>query len=146
MEPRNRFQWMNSAILCSLAGRYDNPIPTRFLAPIDFLKISALLIQGMQLIIQTAQILQLDSGHRFTVQGECCKAIPALLFNNLARQYNVTPPYQWNRPFLEQLLWNSGWVWSATEQRVIEAGRKKKNSHSVAVGFGPLVGGGYCID
>ncbi len=26
---------------CSLAGRYDNPIPTRFLAPIDCLKIPA---------------------------------------------------------------------------------------------------------
>ncbi len=33
---------MNSASLCSLAGRYDNPIPPRFLAPIDFLKIPAL--------------------------------------------------------------------------------------------------------
>ncbi len=39
MEPRNRIQGMNSASLCSLAGRYDNPIPTRFLAPIDCLKI-----------------------------------------------------------------------------------------------------------
>ncbi len=39
MEPRNRFQGMNSASLFSLAGRYDNPIPTRCLAPIDFLKI-----------------------------------------------------------------------------------------------------------
>jgi hypothetical protein len=28
-----------AARLCSLAGRYDNPIPTRFLAPIDCLKI-----------------------------------------------------------------------------------------------------------
>ncbi len=27
MEPRNRFQGMNSASLCSLAGRYDNPMP-----------------------------------------------------------------------------------------------------------------------
>ncbi len=42
MEPRNRFQGMNSASLCSLVGRYDNPIPTRFLAPIDCLKIPAL--------------------------------------------------------------------------------------------------------
>ncbi len=42
MEPRNRFQGMNSASLCSLAGRYDNPIPTRFLAPMDCLKIPAL--------------------------------------------------------------------------------------------------------
>ncbi len=42
MEPWNRFQGMNSAILCSLAGRYDNPIPPQFLAPIDSLKIPAL--------------------------------------------------------------------------------------------------------
>jgi hypothetical protein len=33
MEPRNRFQGIDSASLYSLAGRYDNPIPTRFLAP-----------------------------------------------------------------------------------------------------------------
>ncbi len=32
---------MNSSSLCSLAGRYENPIPTRFLAPIDCLKIPA---------------------------------------------------------------------------------------------------------
>jgi hypothetical protein len=31
-EPKNRFQGTNSALLCSLSGRYDNPIPTRFLA------------------------------------------------------------------------------------------------------------------
>ncbi len=41
MEPRNRFQGMNSASLCRLADRYDNPIPTLFLAPIDCLKIPA---------------------------------------------------------------------------------------------------------
>ncbi len=41
MEPRNRFQGMNFARLCSLAGRYDNPIPTRFLAPINFFTIPA---------------------------------------------------------------------------------------------------------
>ncbi len=39
MGPRNWFQDINSA---SLAGRYDNSIPPRFLAPIDFLKIPAL--------------------------------------------------------------------------------------------------------
>ncbi len=38
MGPQNWFQGMNSASLCSLAGRYDNPVPPRFLAPIDFLK------------------------------------------------------------------------------------------------------------
>jgi hypothetical protein len=38
-EPRNRFQGINSASLCSLTGRYDNPNPTLFLTPIDCLKI-----------------------------------------------------------------------------------------------------------
>jgi hypothetical protein len=42
MEPRNQLQGMNSDSLCSLAGRYNNPIPTRCLAPIDFLKIPEL--------------------------------------------------------------------------------------------------------
>ncbi len=37
---------MNSASLCSLAGRYDNPIPPRFLAPIDSLKIPAQAMAG----------------------------------------------------------------------------------------------------
>ncbi len=32
---------MNSTSQCSLAGRYDNPIPTRLKAPIDCLKIPA---------------------------------------------------------------------------------------------------------
>ncbi len=31
-EPRSRFQGIDPAGLCSLAGRFDNPIPTRFLA------------------------------------------------------------------------------------------------------------------
>ena len=34
-EISNRFKGTDSASLCSLAGRYNNPIPTRFLAPID---------------------------------------------------------------------------------------------------------------
>jgi hypothetical protein len=42
MEARNRCQGINSASLCSLAGRYDNPIPSRCLAPIEFLQIPAL--------------------------------------------------------------------------------------------------------
>jgi hypothetical protein len=37
----NRFQGTNSARLCNLAGWYANPIPSRFLAPIDCLKIPA---------------------------------------------------------------------------------------------------------
>ncbi len=43
MEPRNRFQEIDSASLCSLAGRYDNHIPARFLDPIACSKIPALL-------------------------------------------------------------------------------------------------------
>jgi hypothetical protein len=39
-EPKYRFQGID-AFRCSLAGRYDNPIPTRFLAHIDCLKIPA---------------------------------------------------------------------------------------------------------
>jgi hypothetical protein len=41
---------MNSASLCNLAGRYDNPIPPRFVAPIDFLKIPALACRYNNLI------------------------------------------------------------------------------------------------
>ncbi len=41
MVPRNWLQGINSASPCSLAGRYDNPIPPRFLAPTDFLKFPA---------------------------------------------------------------------------------------------------------
>jgi hypothetical protein len=40
-EPRNLFQGIKSASLCSLGGRYDNPVPIRFLAPFDCLKILA---------------------------------------------------------------------------------------------------------
>jgi hypothetical protein len=36
---------MNSASLFSLAGRYDNPILPRLLAPIDYLKIPAQYLQ-----------------------------------------------------------------------------------------------------
>jgi hypothetical protein len=40
-EPWNRFLRIYSASLYSLAVRYDTPIPTRFLAPIDCSKIPA---------------------------------------------------------------------------------------------------------
>jgi hypothetical protein len=38
---------MNSASLCSLAGRYDNPIPTRFLAPHRLFKNSSSDLQSL---------------------------------------------------------------------------------------------------
>ncbi len=34
-EPKNRFQGINSASMWGLVDWYDNPIPTRFLAPIN---------------------------------------------------------------------------------------------------------------
>ncbi len=40
-EPRNRFQRINFASLHGLAGRYNNPIPTRLLAPICGFEIPA---------------------------------------------------------------------------------------------------------
>jgi len=40
--PKNSFQGINSARPGSLACRYDNPIPTRLLVPIDCFKIPAL--------------------------------------------------------------------------------------------------------
>ncbi len=45
-EPKKQFQGINSARLCSLTGRYDNPFPTRFLAPIDCLKIPPLDVES----------------------------------------------------------------------------------------------------
>ncbi len=45
---------MNSAGLCSLAGRYDNPIPTRFLAPIDCFKNSSSVSKHMDRQIGTS--------------------------------------------------------------------------------------------
>jgi hypothetical protein len=48
-EPKNRFQGTNFARPCSLAGRYDHLIPTRFLAPIDCLKIPAQVCCGSQI-------------------------------------------------------------------------------------------------
>jgi hypothetical protein len=58
MELRNRFHGIDSSSLCSQAGRYDNPIPTRFIATIEYLKIPALLIYSH---IPTSPTLQLPS-------------------------------------------------------------------------------------
>jgi hypothetical protein len=58
----NRIQGINSIKLCSLAGRYDNLIPTRFLASIDCLKIpaqsllSSLFLYPLPLLQQLAKL------------------------------------------------------------------------------------------
>ncbi len=76
MEPKNRFQDINSASLCSLAGRYDDPIPTRCLAPLDFLKIPALteiqFLPPMHLIPPVHILLpQMFTARRDTFPGDC---------------------------------------------------------------------------
>ncbi len=75
MDPSNRFQEMKSASLCSLAGRYDNPIPPRFLAPIDSLKVPAL--AGRQ---------NRPIPIRFLAPVDCVK-IPALLTSSKGRSF-----------------------------------------------------------
>jgi hypothetical protein len=47
---------MNSVNLCSLAGRDDNPMPPRFLAPIEFLKIPALGKPHVYIVIRIEEL------------------------------------------------------------------------------------------
>jgi hypothetical protein len=56
---------MNSASLCGLAGRYDNPLPPRCLAPIDSLKIPA---QSARLFLQSSE---LESPHLLARKRLC---------------------------------------------------------------------------
>ncbi len=78
-EPKNRFQGPNSARLCGLAGRYDNLIPTLFLAPIDYLKILALvyLISCMTLSFCSTNLVNINTQKidkkyaRFSIKVGC---------------------------------------------------------------------------
>jgi hypothetical protein len=74
MEPRNRFQGMNSASLCSLAGRYDNPFPTRLLVPLDCLKIPALVTGYLNIVADVVGI-----HHGRMAHHQCLKAFFFLL-------------------------------------------------------------------
>ncbi len=75
MEPRNRFQGMKSASLRSLAGRCENPIPTRCLAPKDCLKIPAQVLLGTEKQLETSQVVVRAARH-------LCKKIPSNAFND----------------------------------------------------------------
>ncbi len=98
-KPKNRLQGINSASLCSLAGRYDNPLPTRFLAPVDCLQSPALhflwnnsisneviqeqppsrnLLATVRRVLQYRVQMLLTRGHRFGLVWPSIK--------NLARQ------------------------------------------------------------
>jgi hypothetical protein len=90
MEPRNRCQGINSASLCSLAGRYDNPIPTRCLAPIDFLKIPALEAACDKLILAHFPCSQREVStgeHRSTTEKENLRSV-SVAFLELLGNFN----------------------------------------------------------
>jgi hypothetical protein len=72
---------MNLASLCSLAGRYNNPIPTRFLAPIDCLKIPALAGQ-YENPIPTRFVAPIDC-YKIAAQNVSVKTPLSLLFCKL---------------------------------------------------------------
>ncbi len=63
---------MYFASLCSLAGRYDNPIATRFLAPIDWLKIPVQYVAYKKLVRKN--LIQLFNFAYFesTLQNSAC--------------------------------------------------------------------------
>jgi hypothetical protein len=67
-EAKNRFQGTNSARLCSLAGRYDNPIPTQFLAHMDSLKIPAQFGASCLLTCQSPNNLSVFGGNGNTLK------------------------------------------------------------------------------
>ena len=62
---------MNSASLCSLAGRYENPIPPQCLAPIDFLKIPALSPLSVVMEQVTPQQCPLNVIYIRVLRGHC---------------------------------------------------------------------------
>ncbi len=50
----NQKSFFHSA--CCLAGRYDNPIPTRFLAPIGFSKIASLYSYSINVVSKPSSV------------------------------------------------------------------------------------------
>ncbi len=83
-KPRNRFQGMNSASR-SLAGRYDNPIPNRLLAPIDFFKIPA------QSISHPVPSISIFISSRLTSHPISFHLIPTLLCLTLLHTNRIHP-------------------------------------------------------
>ncbi len=78
-EHRNPIQGINSASLCGLAGRYENPIPTCFLAPRDCLKITAQSSHKNGLLERTRNAIVLvsyDLNAHIVERLDCKKAMP----------------------------------------------------------------------
>jgi hypothetical protein len=64
MDPINRFRGINSASLCSLAGRYDNSIPTRFLALFPLPHPHTQLYTHPRIVTPPPHSMQLPYSHR----------------------------------------------------------------------------------
>jgi hypothetical protein len=104
---------MNSASLCSLAGRYENPIPPRCLAPIDFLKIPALVsISRSQFLVRINSVVELILGRGGERRIDSLETIPEPVFLNLLRDSGidsqpggpVQQPYLSYRPAMQHRL------------------------------------------
>ncbi len=94
MEPKNRFQDINSASLCSLAGRYNKPIPTQCLAPIDFLNIPAQDCKFLISIVRTVKknttvygTTYIERRKLFTVQKQL--QICTIYISYISRKTNI---------------------------------------------------------
>jgi hypothetical protein len=83
---------MNSASLCSLAGRYDNPIPTRFLAHIDCLKIPALITFQMHFPLERYQ----DQGQRIEILVKDPNNHHLAVFSHTATAIPFMYSFSWN--------------------------------------------------
>ncbi len=82
-EPKNRFQGITSASLCSLAGRCDNLIPTQFLALIDCLKFPAQDFLKICLCCRSCRSWHYDYS---------LKLLECYSFENLSRQSETCSP------------------------------------------------------
>ncbi len=103
MGPRHWFQGMNSTSLCSLAGRYENPIPPRCPAPIDFLKIPAQVSRTMNKPESVATLPPFSpiEGQKWfdqiSSQWESQKNRFTLIYFG---KIQFLPPCIWNLPFM----------------------------------------------
>ncbi len=85
-EARNRYVGIDSASIFSLSGRFDNPIPARFLTPIECSKIPALYVFVFYALRITRDCSEeLYEGFCFTVQ------YPMFNSGHLKIKYNIRP-------------------------------------------------------
>ncbi len=105
MGPQNWFQGMNSASLCSPAGRYENPIPPRCLASIDFLKIPAQSHTGTKVVWPDFQPMRVPE------EPVCI---------DLFRQNPVFTSRIWNLPFMSTASGNRDFFSSCINPTYVE--------------------------